>query len=150
MAFTVRDIKAQANILIAAELVATAQPLKFIYEPSRNNSRDAKDGYGIRALSAFPSPAAITQAITLEHDFEFILTDTVPNNANDEDREDVNDKLFSETEDIMKSFINTRINLPAIVLKVSQPTIPLPEFDGPKKIVIFRTQFTVTYRVALL
>lgn len=153
MALTVQNIKTQAKTIIVAQLTASlgSAPirLKFIYEVEKNDARVLRNGYGIRALGAIPSAASITQAITLDQDFEVILTDTVPNSSNDDQREDVVDKLFSSGEDISAEFINTRINIPLTVLKVSQPTFQLPEFLDGKKALVFRMLVTVTYRIAL-
>lgn len=148
MATIVQDIITQSKSIASTLLGASYKELRFVYTVERNDIRSAEKGYSVRPLSATPAES-VTRVYTLDHGFEFILTDTIGRSDDDSQRTDALNTMYDKADEYFKQIINTKINLPSVVLLVSSPSISEPEFVLDNKLVILRMQYTVKYRSAL-
>lgn len=144
MANHVERIKDELNTIAAASY-AGASKIRYLYDLSKNDSRTPAKGYGVKVLSGVPTDT-LTKSFTIDQDFELILADTIARTHDDEQREEVIDRLFDRADDIAVTATNTKVNLSSIVIDVSAPSYGEPEFFDENKIVALRTQFTVKYR----
>lgn len=145
MATIVGDIIDSMKSIIATELGATYQELKYVYNVEKNNLRSMEKAYGVRPVDA-ATAESVTKAFTLDHSFEIILTDSVARTDTDVQRTDAIKVMYDKGDEIFKDFINTKIALPLVVLDVRAPSISEPEFVDDNKMVILRFQTVVKYR----
>ena len=148
MATIVQNIIANAKSTAATVCGADYKELRFVYAVDKNDIRSAEKGYGIRPLPAVPAES-ITKHYTLDHQFELVLTDTIGRSDDDSQRTDALNTMYDKADEFFKSIVNTKLNLAATILNISEPSISEPEFVLDNKLVILRMQFTVKYRSAL-
>lgn len=148
MATTVSDIITQVKSIAAAELGATYQELRYVYDVSGNDIRAGKLAYGVRPLEA-ETVAGVTREYTLNHRFELILTDTIARANSDEDAQAALGTMYNKADEIFRDMVKSKINLASVVLGVFEPSMSEPEFFNEQKLVVLRMQFTVRYRAAL-
>jgi hypothetical protein len=143
----VQTIVANAHT-IAASVVPTWKVLRFGVDLSRNDGRDAAKAY--RCLPGEAQPADVTGLFgteTLQHHFDFVLSDDIARYNSDDDLQNVLNALYDYADQIFKKFVNQRMNL-ATVVQVGERTIAAPELQK-NQIVYLRFRFPVTYRQAL-
>lgn len=148
MATIVQDIIAQSKVVYLGAFPG-AQELPYIFDVEKNDLRRSEDSFGIRPLSA-SNAETITRNYTLDHGFELILTRSVPRgNQDDSQKIAALEVLYDRGDEFFKALVNTKINLPSVVLNVFDPEFSEPEFDEGGKIAILRMQYVVKYRSSL-
>jgi hypothetical protein len=145
MANIVEQILTETKSLMATELGGDYQELAFIYDVEKNNLRGARMAYGVRPVDA-SSAATLTRSYTLDHVFEIILTDTFARGDSDAQRETSLNTMYDKADEIFKSLVNHKINLPSTVLNVEEPSIAEPEFLDDNKLIVLRMQYVVKWR----
>jgi len=148
MSAIVANIVTESKTLIATLLGAGYQELQYIYDVSKNNVRVAKLGYGVRPLGA-SSAETVNRSYTMDQGFEFVLTDTIARGADDSGITTSIWTMLDKADEIFKALIQTKINLPLVVLNIFDPSLSEPEILDEKGFVVVRMQVLVKYRSAL-
>lgn len=148
MANLVEQILTEATTIALTVMGAGSQELRYKYEIERNDIRTAKFAFGVRPLGAVPAET-VTKSFTLDHLFETVLTDTIPRDHDDTQRNDALNVLYDKADDIFRAMINSKIGLPLIVFNISQPTLPESEYFEENSIIVLRMQYVVKYRSLL-
>lgn len=148
MSTHVASIVSGMKTLVAASL-STWEELPFVQDISKNNKRTAANAYGVRALAASESEGALLRTVTLDHTFEIILTENYVNRQSDAEIEASLNNLYDKADEIFKVLVNSKVNLPELVLSVSSPSILDPEILETAKFVALRLQLKVKYRSTL-
>lgn len=149
MSTHVTSIITEMKSQIATVLGATWQELQFVQELNRNNTRTAKNAYGVRPLDASSAEGAALRTITLDHFFEIILTDALIRRKADTDVEASTGTLYDKADEIFKVLVNSKVNLPSIVLSVSEPSLSAPEIIEDANLIAVRMRVKVKYRSTL-
>lgn len=144
---TVADILTQVKA-VAATAAPTWHELPYVHNVGANNFRTAKLAYGVRPMDASPT-SSVNRVYTMDHRFEMVLTDSIARAADDSQIETTLGVLYGVADTIFKAMVNTAINLPSVVLMVSQPSLSEPEMYEKEKFVALRMQFVVKYRSTL-
>lgn len=111
----------------------------------KNNNKGIKKRYGVNPQDAQEVDSQ-TRYITLDHNFEVILTDQYVNTPmSDSSEQTLTKDLLDKAFDCYKDFIATRLNN-ANVINISQYSSEPPETNDESKYVIVRFTFTVRYR----
>lgn len=142
------------NILTAiysllASVLTGYQEIPHVYDPAKNNSRQARLGYGARVGSGEPG-ATVTTHYTMDRQFEIVLTDTVPKMGDsDEQLRDAIGVMDDKADELFRRMVQTKLGVSEVLL-VSEPRLLAPEVvDGDGKIVILVMQVTIKYRNTL-
>ena len=146
MANEVRDIVDGANALALATLGSPWKELRWLYDLPKNDGNDAQKAYGTRPLEAAPRSTVLGYE-TLEHKFDFILSDVLAKHESDTEVQDILDTLYEKHRLIWKEFVRTKLNLPTAVLLVDTRTPEAPVILNMT--VYLRVSFVVTYRQSL-
>lgn len=123
--------------------------LPFVHDIAKNNKRSGRYAYGVRPLDASPAENALLRTVSLDHKFEVILSDSIVSRQSDEEVETSLGILYDCADEIFKELVNSKVNLPNLVLSVSEPSVLQPEVIEASKIVAIRLQLKVKYRSAL-
>lgn len=127
------------------------QELAHVYEPRRNNARQAKKAYGVRIGNAEPA-SSVTTVYTVDHIFEIILMDTVARVVDkDTELQDAITTILDKADEIFRRLVQTKVNLQQYVLGVFDQRISAPEIiEGETKMVQVILQVSMKYRNALI
>ncbi len=121
--------------------------MKWINDVAKNEFRGKDNKYGVRSLDATAPDESIIRTLTLDHDYEVILTQGYKNIApNDLNQMASVDTLHDRMDDIAKAVENTKLGLPSIVLLTTLAGIGEPEILEDEKVTILRATFTIKYR----
>ena len=142
----VADIITEMESIIVATVSAEWNKLPFVHDLAKNSKRTTRFAYGVRPLAANTAEGGIVRAYTLDHFFEVILTDTITNRGSDDPITTSLGILYDVADDIFKELVNSKVNLPLVVLSVSEPSMQQPEIIESAKIVALRLQLKVKYR----
>lgn len=145
MANIVEQIIDESKSIATTTFGVTYQELRFFYDVEKNSVRGMRLAFAIRPLSASPAESVVG-VYTVQHSFELILTDSVARADDDSQRETALDTMYSQADEFFKAIINSKINLPTIVLIVESPSFSEPEFVDDNKLVILRMQYDVRWR----
>lgn len=123
--------------------------LDYIFEIDKNSlSRNSKR-FGVRAVSGI-SDSGVTRALTMNHDFEIILTDSYINkDGSDEKQRELVDELHKKIFEIFNSIFLTKAGKPQYIMNLNKLNLNEIEFITDDNITILRSQITVIYRQSL-
>jgi hypothetical protein len=141
------DVLTNITSTVATTLGSDYQLLQYVYDVSKNNERTAKQGYGVRPLSA-SSADGVNRVYTMAHGYEVILTDSLVSGRNDAGLTTSIKTMLDKADEIFKALVSTKVGVSS-VLNIFEPAISEPEIFEDKKIVVLRLQFVVLYRSAL-
>ena len=146
----IRDITNAIKGQISTTLPATYGEIAYVEAVEKNNFRQSKDKYGVRALAAGETPG-VTKEVTIAQDFEIVLT-TGYRESRTNDSKQVEDSLDLRAEvlDIYKTLVNNRAGLPLVVLNVSDLILSEPEYLEDDKVVVIRANMNILYRYSLI
>jgi hypothetical protein len=148
MAANVTSIIIQIKAITAAKLGAGWAEMPFVTDLAKNDERRARKSYGVR-----PLPAASTQTVTnsyaLDHVFELVLMQAIVKQDDDSEAMATIGDLYDQHDEVFRQLARAKVNLPGLVLLVSEPALPEPEFIGGRQFVALRQQFNVRYRQAI-
>lgn len=145
----VTDIQAQLKGQVATVLGADWKELTHVYDLPKNADRIRKNGYGVRPLQAV-STSGVTTYYTMSQTMEVILTDTIPNQADDSDKETAFNTLFDKADAIFKNVLGGKLSSPAFILVINNPEVSQPEVFEQESFVALRLRLDVVYRSGAL
>ena len=145
MSAIVSNIITQTKLIAQTELGASYQELRFVQDVARNHLRGARLSFGVRPLGAIPV-STVTNYYTVDQTFEIILADSIARKDDDSEKEASLGEMYDQADEIFKAMINSKINLAASVLSVSQPTYLEPEIYDDQSMVVLRMQCVVKWR----
>ncbi len=150
MSSTASDIVTAIMSTAATAVGAGYQELAHVYDPGKNNIRQARKAYGARVGGGEPAQTVMT-AYTMDQVFELVFTDTVPKVADhDEQLRDAIGTMLDKADEFFKRAVQTKLGVAAVLL-VSEPRLSPPEIiDGETKMVVLVLQITVKYRNTLV
>lgn len=145
MSKIVGDIYDSVKSIIVANIPAAYQELKFVHDVEQNDTRVLEKGYGLRFLSGDPVES-LTKSYHIDQNFEMVLTNTNPRQANDSQAITVEKDLYDAADDVLNKLILTQAGQPGTVLLVSSPSFSEPELLQENQFVVLRVQFIIRYR----
>lgn len=145
----VTDIQTQLKAQVASVLGASWQELTHVYELEKNADRVRKNGYGVRPLQAV-STSGVTTFYTMSQTMEVILTDTIPSQADDSDKEAAFNTLFDRGDAILKNVLGGKLSSPSFILVINNPEVSQPEIFEQESFVALRIRLDVVYRSGAL
>jgi hypothetical protein len=123
--------------------------LDYIFEIEKNSLNRDPQKFGVRSLGAF-SDTGVTRAMTMNHDFEIMLTDLYINrDGSDEKQRQAVEGLYNKVYKIFNEMFLTKAGKPDIVMTVNRLSIGEPEFFDDDNVAALRSQITVIYRQRL-
>jgi len=145
----VEQIKDAMELRIVAVLPSTFSELKYKLKVEDNHFEENSKKFGVRPLEANSVPG-VTQSITLDQEFEIILTDNYINlDISDEEQRIKTFNLYDRLDTIYTDLINTKAGIPLIVLNIPSLTISQPEYLEDDNVVALRAQILIKYRRSL-
>lgn len=145
MSTTAGDVITQIESIASTKLGSTYQKLRHVLDLEANDGRNLKDAYRARPLGATHGQS-ITNSYVLNHVFELILTTTLARADNDDDLMTALGVLYDKQDEIYKQCAKDRVNLPLVVLLVTDPDLDEPQLMKEGHAVALRQRFTVRYR----
>jgi hypothetical protein len=146
MATKVASILTALKTQAGTTLGNTYQEIRFVHNVARNDGRTAKLGYGFIALGAEQNHQNnVFGAVTLDHSFQLILTDTLTRNSSNEEIEDKTDAMQNKADEFFRDIVNTQLGV-AGVLNVDDKSISETEITDDNKLLVLRMTFIVMYR----
>lgn len=145
----VTDIQNELTSAIESVLGSSWSALTHVYELEKNADRIRKQGYGVRPLQAI-STSGVTNFYTMSQTMEVILTDTIPSQSDDSDKEASFKTLFDKADDILKNILGGKLNQPSFILVIHNPEISQPEVFEEESFVALRVRLDVVYRSGAL
>lgn len=142
---SVGDIRTELNTLAAATFPASFNQLRKVFNVETNDLRNLREGYGIRVLDGAQNND-VTKSLTIDSTWELILTNTNTDDRDDAVTQNVIDDLHDKADDFFAAVVNTKVNLPSLVVFVGDESFSEPELLEENKYVILRFQFTIRYR----
>ena len=146
----VTDLRNAMVSEVAAEVGAGWSELAYVNDPQKNNFRQSKQGYGVRALSAIQLPG-VTKHVTFEQTFEVVLTKRYIQQAVGDGR--ARDEALSLQDEMLcihKRLVNNKAGLPAQVMNVDALTMEDIEFLDDDKVAVLVAQVVIQYRISLI
>jgi len=148
MSARVSTILTNGKAVIAA-LLPTWHELKYVYDVSKNSTRDARLGYAFIPLDGVTPDSQVNGSYTMDHRFEVIITDIIVRGKSDSEIQTSISSLMDTADNIFKDLVNTKVGAPTIVLNVFSPSISAPEILEAKDLLVIRLQVTIKYRSLL-
>lgn len=147
MSAIVSSIITNAKSIISTACGAGYQELAHVYAPEKNNIRQAKLAYGIRA-GQVDSASSVIKGYTVDQTFEILLTDALARNADgDSQLQSSIGTMYDKADEIFRSMVATKMNMSSYVLLVFNPTILEPQVvKGDTTFVLLTLQIRVKYR----
>ena len=147
MSNTVEQIVTALETGIVAKLGSTWSRLDHVHDLSKNSLRSSNNRFGVRPLSYTSQvESTILRYLSVDHDFEVILTRNYINRGGDSNLQTQINQLFDDTEDLAVKFFVDKLFLPSIVISVSAVNTEEPEILEEDDTVAIRCVFTVKYR----
>jgi hypothetical protein len=146
MGTTVRDIVDNAESIALGILGSPYKVLRRLYTLERNSGRDAAKAYGCRPMEA-DTTDTVTNTETLQHFFEFVLSDDLTRDDSDAEVQAILDAHYDKLDLIFRQFVLTQMNLGGTVIQVDERSISEPTILN--KSVYLRMRFFVKYRQSL-
>lgn len=130
---------------IADELGSEWQQLqRWLTAVEQNTSRNILKGYGVIPGSVNRAPG-VTRAITLDQNFQVVLTDQNSREITDEKRvTQLLDVLYDAADSIHDRLMNKQLGIPGVVTTVRFPSINDPEYLD--SFIVLRMGVVVNYR----
>lgn len=131
---------------VAAILGSEWTELRYVFDVAQNTERDIAKGFGIVPLSA-PPANSIVRAMTFDHTFQIVLTQT---NVREQDDAQVFDALlnagglYDKADDILHGVLNQQLGIPHIIMTVVNGGIEAAEIL--ESYIVLRLQIIVRYR----
>lgn len=131
------------NDQIASILGSDWQELKYIYDPEKNDLKTQKKGYGV-AIGASDTVSGTNKAVTYDHSYSVLLTQSFGNRRNDENQRTAISTLLDAKEDLDKAIFQKKLNN-SDVLVVQDIGMDEPELiaDG---VVLLRFNYIIKFR----
>lgn len=149
MSTTVQSVMTAIETQAATTFGSGWSKLRNVYDLSNLDGRAGNNSYGARPLAAADSPThAPFKTYALNHRFEVILTDRVPERSDDDSISSKIQGLYDKADELYKDMVNTRIGIAAVCL-VNNISIEEPELLEGQQLVALRMQFDVIYRQSL-
>lgn len=145
MSTWVGDIRTELNTLAVSTFPSSYNKLRKVFEVETNDLRNLREAYGIRVLDGLQNND-VTKSLTIDSTWELILTNTNTDDRDDEVTQDVIDDLHDKADEFFATVVNTKVNLPSLVVFVGDESFNEPELLEENKYVILRFQFTIRYR----
>ena len=144
----VNDIIAAAKGEIAT-LLPTYTQLDYEYDLTQNNFTNRPLRFGFTPGSITFLEGRTLRHVTVEQEFEVILTTDFANQDDDTNQAIAVGVLYEASHDVIKSLTSTKLGLPSLVLLVTGDTMDEPEFLEDNTIAAIRTTISVTYKYAI-
>jgi len=149
MATVIEDIVNSMETEVATELGASYKELAYKIDVQKNNFRQSKLRYGVRALES-SEIAGVVKFTTYDQSFEVILTTQYQQSSiNDEAQIQAGLDLRASMLDIYKRLINTNAGLPGTVMNVKELVMAEVEYLESDKVAVSKALVTITYRLTL-
>ena len=133
---------------VATILGANYQRLSYVHDVSKNDTRGIIKGYGVRGLSGSELDDLIGKNISIEQNYEIILTnDLITNGSTDVHIDNEVKSLQDNAQLIYEQIVYKKFN-PNIIL-VSGLSLDEPEILEEDNGIVQRFSVTIRYRVQL-
>jgi len=131
---------------IASTLGASYGKLDYVFSVEDNNFRGNALRYGVIPQGASDTEGVV-RAVTLDHEFQVILTDNYINQPNTDSSQMIKLKtMYDKMDDLSNALYNSKVGLPSIVLLAIQTGYDEPEFIEEDNIVVLRATYSIKYR----
>lgn len=119
-------------------------PLRRVFNPELGDLRNISKGYGVIHGAASDTTGPI-RFYNLDHSFKGVLVRSFVERLDDAAIQEVINELYDKIDTLLVQMFLTKLNLPAIVSIVNNPSIDEPEILDNQAVVI-RFGFNVKYR----
>ena len=145
MSSLVTDIITGLETRLAAVLTTYA-PLRYYFDLSKNDYTGNNNRYAV-VPKAIESQAGVIRSVTVNQDFQIVLTNGYRNNPkSDTDLQAVVKELYDKMDDVLNDLFLTKLGVPSIVLLVTLSGIEEPEILEDNKVIALRMNLTIRYR----
>ena len=133
-------IKSKVETTLGAEW----SELRYVFDIVQNDGRGIVKGFGVVPEDA-PPANSIIKAMTFDHTFQIVLTQT---NVREQDDADaiaaVLDELYNKADDVLHDVLNQQLGIPHIIMTVTNGGISAPEIL--ESYIVLRFRVIVRYR----
>lgn len=124
--------------------------MKRVFDPDNNDLRTSDKAFKCRHGSANSSifESGVTKNYTMDHGFDVLLMRSTVQRNDDANVQETINELYDMADDLFKAYLNTKLELPTLVLNVNGPSIADPVILDNTSVLLILS-FTVKYRQLL-
>jgi len=148
MVDVVKQISDALNSTIQATL-PDYKPLDYFYNPQKNQFHGNAKRFGV-AVDSGSSFETITKAITIEQNFNVVLTNDYTAHDDESALASAILELHDAMNDIYIAVFNTKLGLPTLVYRTGPLSFTAPLIDEEQQNIILTMGLSLSYRTSLI
>ena len=130
----------------ASIVLSSYNPLRYYYDLEKNDYKGNSKRYAVLPMAA-ENQDGVTRSVTIEQEFQIVLTDNYTNDAkSDTDLQEVIKSLYDQQDDLLNDLALTKLGVSSIVLLVVFKGFEEPEILEESKTTALRMNISVRYR----